>query len=86
MPPTNRTDRGHPIFAAFYDRMARVAERRGLAELRREVLQPAQGLVVEIGAGTGLNFRHYPPAVTEVVANPTRTCSSELESRRLPHP
>jgi len=62
------TDRGHPIFAAFYDRMARSAEKRGLAELRDEVLAPANGTVVEIGAGTGLNFTHYPSSVTEVLA------------------
>lgn len=27
-----------------------------------------RGRVVEIGAGTGANFRHYPPEVTQVVA------------------
>jgi ubiquinone/menaquinone biosynthesis C-methylase UbiE len=62
------SDRGHPIFAAWYDRMARGAEKRGLAELRRQVLAPATGHVLEIGAGTGLNFGHYPTAVTDVLA------------------
>ena len=60
--------KGHRIFAAWYDRMARSVEKPGFAELRREVLAPAAGNVVEIGAGTGLNFAHYPPGVTEVVA------------------
>ena len=61
-------DRGHPIFAAFFDRMSRSAEKHGLADLRREIVGRATGSVVEIGAGTGMNFRHYPPAVTDVVA------------------
>jgi len=63
-----KSEKGHPIFAAWYDRMARLAEKRGLTDLRREVLSSASGLVVEFGAGTGLNFAHYPPEATEVVA------------------
>ena len=61
-------DKGHPIFAAFFDRMSRSAEKRGLGDLRPEVLAKAEGMVVEIGAGTGLNFAHYPATVNEVVA------------------
>jgi ubiquinone/menaquinone biosynthesis C-methylase UbiE len=62
-------DRGHPVFAWFYERMARAEERAGMGEKRRELLAQATGRVIEIGAGTGLNFRHYPPGrVTEVVA------------------
>jgi len=60
--------KGHRIFAAFFDRMSRVAEKQGLADLRREVLAPATGVVLEIGAGTGRNFPHYPAAVKEVIA------------------
>ena len=58
--------KGHPIFAAFFDRMSRGAEKRGLGELRDEVVGKASGVVVEIGAGTGRNFAHYPSAVREV--------------------
>ena len=62
------SDRGHPVFAALFDRMSRSVEKRGMGRLRRELLSGARGLVVEIGAGTGLNFAHYPAGVTEVVA------------------
>jgi ubiquinone/menaquinone biosynthesis C-methylase UbiE len=48
--------------------MARAEERAGMGDLRRELLANATGRVVEIGAGTGLNFRHYPSKVTEVAA------------------
>ncbi len=43
-------------------------EDEGMAELRDELLAGAHGRVVEVGAGNGLNLRHYPPTVTEVVA------------------
>lgn len=40
----------------------------GLFELRGELLAGLSGEVVEVGAGNGLNFPHYPTAVTGVVA------------------
>jgi ubiquinone/menaquinone biosynthesis C-methylase UbiE len=40
----------------------------GTAEHRRALLSNATGRVVEVGAGTGLNLRYYPAAVTEVIA------------------
>ena len=50
------------IFAAVYDRGMEGTERAGLARRRHDLLQHATGSVVEIGAGTGLNLDHYPPA------------------------
>ncbi|WP_405709990.1 MULTISPECIES: class I SAM-dependent methyltransferase [unclassified Streptomyces] len=59
----------HPVFARFYARMSVAAETRaGLAAVRSELLAGMSGRVIEIGAGNGLNFAHYPPAVSEVVA------------------
>lgn len=59
----------HPVFARFYARVSVAADTRGgVAGLRAELLDGLSGRVVEIGAGNGLNFAHYPPAVTEVVA------------------
>jgi len=39
-----------------------------VAEHRDELLAGLSGRVIEVGAGTGLNFRHYPPTVTDVLA------------------
>ncbi|HEU4427676.1 MAG TPA: class I SAM-dependent methyltransferase [Myxococcota bacterium] len=39
---------------------------RGMNELRGDALAGAHGDVLEIGFGTGLNLRHYPPAVTRL--------------------
>ncbi|MER5203295.1 class I SAM-dependent methyltransferase [Streptomyces sp. NPDC002825] len=59
----------HPLFARFYARFSVSAEARGgLGALRTELLAGLSGRVVEIGAGNGLNFAHYPAGVTEVVA------------------
>lgn len=58
----------HPLFARAYARLAPSAESAGVAEHRDELLAGLRGRVVEIGAGPGLNFAHYPATVGEVVA------------------
>ncbi|MEU2157092.1 class I SAM-dependent methyltransferase [Streptomyces sp. NPDC019396] len=59
----------HPLFARFYARMSVAADTRaGVAEYRGELLSGLSGRIIEIGAGNGLNFPHYPAAVSEVVA------------------
>ena len=58
----------HPIFARFYALVAAGAEKAGADQHRREALSGLSGRVIEVGAGNGLNFGYYPPAVTEVVA------------------
>jgi ubiquinone/menaquinone biosynthesis C-methylase UbiE len=57
----------HPIFARFFDRLSRLME-RDVGEHRDELLAGLSGRVVEVGAGNGMNFRHYPATVDEVVA------------------
>ncbi|APU43413.1 class I SAM-dependent methyltransferase [Streptomyces sp. TN58] len=59
----------HPLFARFYARLAGPAlEKAGVAEHRRRLLAGLTGEVIEIGAGNGLNFPHYPPEVTRLIA------------------
>ena len=58
----------HPIFARLYHRFGAMAEKAGQHEHRRELLAGLSGRVVEVGAGNGLNFPHYPPEVEEVIA------------------
>ena len=58
----------HPVFARLYDRFGAMAEKAGQHEHRRELLGGLAGRVVEVGAGNGLNFPHYPPEVEEVIA------------------
>ncbi|WP_030918465.1 class I SAM-dependent methyltransferase [Streptosporangium amethystogenes] len=58
----------HPVFARFYARISRVVEERGLAGHRQALLEGLSGQVIEVGAGNGLNFAHYPSTVTRVLA------------------
>jgi ubiquinone/menaquinone biosynthesis C-methylase UbiE len=62
------TGAGHPLFARMYPRMARAMDEGGLVEHRRRLLAGLRGEVIEIGAGPGGNFAHYPPEVTRVLA------------------
>ncbi|GAA4532004.1 class I SAM-dependent methyltransferase [Nonomuraea ferruginea] len=47
---------------------AKAMDERGMTERRRELLAGLGGEVVEVGAGHGVNFTHYPAEVTRVVA------------------
>jgi ubiquinone/menaquinone biosynthesis C-methylase UbiE len=62
------TDLARPRFARMYVKAAKSAEQRGATEHRRRLLEGLSGSVLELGAGHGLNFPHYPSAVTEVLA------------------
>jgi len=61
-------DVNHPLFARFFDRFAGKDKGRGEDALRRELLAGLTGRVVEVGAGNGINFEHYPDGVAELVA------------------
>jgi ubiquinone/menaquinone biosynthesis C-methylase UbiE len=58
----------HPVFARIYAKVAETSERRGGAEHRQRLLAGLSGRVIEVGAGSGANFAHYPASVGEVVA------------------
>lgn len=59
----------HPLFARYYARVSVAAETRmGMGGVRDRLLAGLSGRVLEIGAGNGLNFAHYPGTVAEVVA------------------
>jgi SAM-dependent methyltransferase len=49
---------GNEIGAALYDFLGEAGDPAFMG-LRREVIGRAEGVVVEIGSGTGRNFPHY---------------------------
>ncbi len=55
------------FISRLYDRFLEGTERAGLRDWRRGLLAEARGEVLELGAGTGGNLAHYPPAVTRLV-------------------
>jgi SAM-dependent methyltransferase len=76
-----RNGLGDRFGAALYDPFLRRGERLGLAGRRAELLRRARGQVVEIGAGTGLNVRHYPPTAQVVLTEPVPAMYRRLEKR-----
>jgi SAM-dependent methyltransferase len=70
------------LMRALYDPFLWTAERLGMAGRRRRLLAHARGDVLEIGAGTGLNARHYPDAVEQlVVTEPIASLVPRIERR-----
>jgi SAM-dependent methyltransferase len=68
--------------AWIYDPFLWLGERRGMARRRRELLAGARGRVLEIGAGTGLNLRHYGDSVEALVlTEPVEPMARALERR-----
>jgi len=55
------------VFATVYDPLLALGELAGLRRLRRRLLASARGRVVELGAGTGLNLRHYPDGLEALI-------------------
>jgi ubiquinone/menaquinone biosynthesis C-methylase UbiE len=63
-----RAEVRHPVFARFYARLNAGMEQGGVNEHRSKLLAGLTGSVLEVGAGNGLNFGHYPATVTAVLA------------------
>lgn len=57
----------NPFFARVWTVMS-AHETEALTRLRRENLAGLSGRVLEVGAGTGTNFAHYPDTVEQVLA------------------
>lgn len=69
-------------YAFRYDSLVCSADRAGLAEHRHDLLRLATGRTIEIGAATGLNIRHLPPTVKDLVlADPDRHMLRQLIKR-----
>jgi ubiquinone/menaquinone biosynthesis C-methylase UbiE len=67
--------------ARLYDPFLALGERRGMRDHRRALLARAEGAVLELGAGTGLNLPHYPAGVELVLTEPEPAMRAVLERR-----
>ena len=71
----------HRVFASWYPGRAAAMDRAGFAEYRERFLAGLSGQVLELGAGSGLNFAHYPAEVDRVVAVEPEARLRELARR-----
>lgn len=79
----------HPFFARLWIKSSPKAETRGVADHRDDLLHGLSGRVLELGAGNGMNFPHYPATVTEVVAvepEPTLRAAAQKAAAGAPVP
>ena len=65
--------------AAVCDKISAEQERRWLGDARREMLKDLTGEVLEVGAGTGANFRYYPPQARVTAIEPSPNFSKRAE-------
>jgi ubiquinone/menaquinone biosynthesis C-methylase UbiE len=71
------------IFAASYDGMFARPERAGLSQKRARLVSRAHGRTVELGAGTGLNLRHYQRAGIELTLTEPEAPMAKRLGRRV---
>jgi ubiquinone/menaquinone biosynthesis C-methylase UbiE len=81
---SDKGDPGHRWFAASYDLMTRPSERR-FGAWRQRLLADLRGDVLEIGAGTGANFEHYPADARVVALEPDPFMLRRAEAKRRPN-
>jgi ubiquinone/menaquinone biosynthesis C-methylase UbiE len=81
----------HPFFSRAYELLSRGgSESRFMQPLREETAGQARGLVLEVGAGNGLNFSFYDPQKVERVdaiepdTTMLRYARQRLETARVP--
>ncbi|MGH7865530.1 MAG: hypothetical protein ACREQB_11095 [Candidatus Binataceae bacterium] len=60
----------HPAFACSCEVLNRPAEYFGLDKARRQLVGELRGPVLEVGAGKGLNMRHYQPQAFVAATEP----------------
>ncbi|MEI6700367.1 MAG: class I SAM-dependent methyltransferase [Actinomycetota bacterium] len=66
------------VFAAMYDRMLAKAEVGKLGRLRHDLVAPLTGIVVDVGAGTGVNLRHFGEDAEVTMVEPDRFMAARL--------
>lgn len=71
------------VMAVVYDPFVWMAELGGMRRRRCALLADAHGRVVEIGAGTGLNIRHYPDTVDDLLLTEPEPGMRRKLTRRL---
>ncbi len=73
------------LLATVYNPSLWIGEKLGMAARRRRLLAGARGAVLEIGAGTGINLRHYPTGLKQLVLlEPGELMADRIDLSRAP--
>jgi ubiquinone/menaquinone biosynthesis C-methylase UbiE len=83
--PMPSTQVNHPIFSRFWAWMSSRLDAGGAADHRRRLLAGLSGQVIEVGAGSGANFAHYPAQVSRVLAVEPEPHLREIATRNAGH-
>ena len=59
------------LFARFYDPFMESMEQRVLGRYRKQLLEPISGNILEVGSGTGINFKLYPKDCHVLASEPS---------------
>jgi hypothetical protein len=74
----------NPLFARLYHYVFGRGEGKRMRHCRDQMLEGVSRRVVEIGPGSGINFSHYPPSVSEVIAVEPETYLRERAEKAAP--
>lgn len=68
---------------SVYDTFMRPLEKRGIEKARKKLLQHAQGTVLEIGSGTGVNLKYYDCDKIESLTLTDKNISKHLMNKDI---
>lgn len=74
------------LFSTFYDTILAPCEARGLGAWRTRTLAGFTGDVLDLGAGTGVNLRHFPQDVRLTLVEPSPGMRARLTERAAGDP
>lgn len=69
------------LFARFYDPFMESLEEKILSKYRKQLLEPLQGNILEVGSGTGINFSLYPKGCHVIASEPSEHMLKYAEER-----
>ena len=79
--PSIIASRWEAVASRAYDAVLSLGERRGMAARRSALLSAANGTVLEIGAGTGLNLSAFPSVDRLILSEPSPQMRLRLDRR-----